>query len=541
MNLRAPVHLKLSAVLIAALLFSASCSGVAKQETGSAEALKKKAEAAYQAKHYQQAWTDFHKAVEAETRSSGSQSERLAWLLQVWALRYSDTGNYRKATPLFKSSLSIYEKHDRTWQYKLALLRSIRNYIRADQYENAVPQLEKAVRYFEHEKGWLEEGSKNNTEYMDWSFIADCLNDCGEVLLRKGQAARAKPLLTQSLKIRDFLSGLKEEEQINDRPGIDTANTLICLARVNIAAGRKAEASGLLERASKLMAGTVPDWHCQAMELADLKARLASSAGDRNPLLKCYSRDSFDDRSLWSLYLKAGERINRLKIQGWWWTENGRCSFDHALKLSESFPEGDNRLPLTLAQSAEYHINSLNNSKEGSQLAARSLSLIAADSNCKLANEIKRTIYAALAKQPSALIRLMRKQIVKTSTDSKKTELKSALRDYIRAVASSGYTERARAAEYTPLLTKFEEVLGPTNEALEGVYPAVAYEYELNGKYFDAMICYRKLVKLKKQKYGPQAEETGKTLLKYADLLLSTNDIQGAAAARKEAEGILGR
>jgi tetratricopeptide (TPR) repeat protein len=480
---------------------------------------------------------------------SSSNTTNAAWDTQIKALRLSEAGKYTQAEPLFTEAIQMEEAQTtRTWTYRLCLLRFLRNYIYQERYVDALPLLDKLYVIY------AVTDQAGGTETTDRIFVADCLNDAGEVLMLEHKYKPAEATLAKALRLREILQHSHLSEDRQDRY-IDTAATLSALGRNMNVQKKFAAAQAYLDQASALVTkySDPTDWlRC---EIAD--AQIKSLTGQKKQVsaqLKhiaygFYPPAVFDVGTKWAIYLKSAERIiykNRKCTDCWWHTQDTQKFFEKAVHEAEKFGKDDMRLAGTLMRFGAYQFLE-GQEKQSLPALDRALDITSKGGVEKL-NTCVQFLHKAVAQleYPSLScqedLHLLRHEIVayKQVEGPKSKHAARLCKEYIGIVLSQrGVDDRYKAKQCQPLLSEIEALIGLYEPLTLQALSLCVQQFNSNMQYYDAMILQRKVVAGTKELHGPHSHEAGLALKKYAELLYETNDVENAKQAEQEAKAIL--
>lgn len=480
----------------------------------------------------EKAWSLFEKSVQSIKQAADADARDVAWKLEVVALRKQSAGKLVEAEKLFSEAASIFEKNYAGRTNQLLYNRYLRNYLYQYRYADAGPVFWKAFKAWE-----LHAATDEKLDIVDTIFIADSANDIGTALVIASKYNAAEPYLAKAVELRTRMANLYgKKDDVRSKPWIDVATSLTASGRSLIGQKRYQEARVKLADAqrynqqSKLQTFS---WnHVDNNEAIGLLNKHAGAKFALKPVQTSFGKtDQLQgEAGFWQIKYQSAERLGRESCWCWWDHNDSGRFLNSAEQDAKSLHRTDPRSILTMFAQAE---ELKDNSKQQSKCVPELMSLA-------LTNE---SLGAQLIKQllDDTDRGYCRVNLLQSILDSKASEeLPAGLSKYIAArfmteLRTCGWSDRAISKSVLKNMIFLQKGLGENNSEIIDALPEVAHELEMDLKYYDAMMVYRRLVSAYKVRYGPKSAKVKEALIKYADLLFMTNDKEGANKAAAEA------
>ncbi len=478
-----------------------------------------------------QAWIEYEQSV-AVSKQAHLKPTEIADMYSSWAAREQSRGILSLAETHFKEAVALRETSREPDSWLLNEL--LKNYVLTGNYVDSAPVFEKALTVFR------KSSKLPGTQEFDRVFLADAANDIGIGILTAGQPTKALALLKQAVAMRQEIQRKKFDDVRRSDPALDTSISLCALGRCYAKLGQPAMAIQALKQAYALARPHKEESYLWSQ--ANLVDACATIAKDQCPcsqreiqrVYSLYDKQYFTNQKQWVLYQEISNRLCNYPVSHIWSTEDVPLLLKIAERTIGNDAVGNRMQALANAQfnrrdpeTAWKYVMQAANSMKGKNaetveaLFSR-LTELTGDSELGESQRISRL---------GDEIDWLAKERPKSAATRKIAQ------DYLMALKSNTFcSEEVISETLMKHLELLDTILGSDNPLLISMLPKLAAEHEHHQRYYDAMITYKRIVDNYKKTYGKSSRKTKDALLKYSQLLEATNDIQGSAQVRKEAQ-----
>lgn len=485
-----------------------------------------------------EAWKEFRKTLDLMAQARDVSDSDRGWYCQLWALRLQERGRYKEADQHFKQFMAYADKGPNNQHRELGLLRYLKNLMMMGRHSEAVPIFHKALESW---KNLYPNLADQNYDVTTLVFLGDTANDIGYSLLALRKYADASRMLEQAVSLRERSEQFsKTNDSARKQSGLDTSVSLCGLARCLANTGKPGQASQLLSRAYKLAKTDRNPLNFPYAELVDACARYQgsqkiASAAEITRVYQDYERTAFESSDLWPVYLEAANRYQREGSARYW----GHNDIPVLLRMAEKEVSkyGGNDLRSVLVNLGFVAFYREGDSKKSLKYFERTLKSAPIQKVATVKAILEHLNVGFAPGGDNAVERLGLEIDFLKSEKQLNPLLKPIAKQYVSSLCKSRWSDSGKGREAARHLDVLTSELGENSADLFPLLPAIAAYYEDRRQYYDAMMIYRRIVAAYKKQYG-KSKVTKKALIKYSSLLARTNDLAGAARARKEADAM---